>query len=298
MIVDGTLFKVRSNRVQSSTVPCLIQKSFTIQPAIKMSLRYLIFFLGSSALALVAQEAPAVPAPATAPAAPNPQLDHAAIVAALNQGNVETFLKLTSGPIAEEFKAFRAELLQQRGEQRFFEANIEGSLADFNEVIALTPERDPYLWQRGITLFYANQFQEGKEQFERHQTVNPQDVENAVWHFLCSVRAPGGSVEAARKNLIPITGDTRVPMKEIQALFSGKGSVEAVLEAADSQGNPAKSERAKNAFLYAHLYLGIYFEAIGETEKMKEHISKAARDFKLDHYMGKVAQVHAKLRGL
>ncbi len=269
----------------------------------KPFLRTFFLILSFSALELFGQEgetnnSPATPAVAVAPVTPDPPANHAAIVDALNRGDVETFLKLTSGPISDEFKGFRSEILQRRGEHKFFEADIKGSLADFNEVIALAPERDPYLWQRGISLYYGNLFQEGKEQFERHQAVNAQDVENAVWHFLCSVRSPGGSVEMARKNLIPITEDARVPMKEIHALFSGKGSVEAVLEAADSQGDPTKSERAKNAFLYAYLYLGIYFEAIGETEQMKAHISKAANDFKLDHYMGKVAQVHAKLRGL
>ena len=35
-------------------------------------------------------------------------------------------------------------------------------------------------------------------QFELHQRVNPQDVENAVWHYLCKVKlvhvaaSPGG----------------------------------------------------------------------------------------------------------
>jgi hypothetical protein len=31
---------------------------------------------------------------------------------------------------------------------------------------------------------------------------------------------------------------------------------------------------------------------------MKEHIRKAAVDYKMNHYMGKCAQVHAKLRGV
>jgi lipoprotein NlpI len=223
---------------------------------------------------------------------------HAVIVNALQTGDVEKFLKLTAYTKVEHFKGMRASILHRRGEQRFFNADIKGSLADFDEVIALEPKRDPYHWQRGISYYYAEKYQEGKEQFERHQEVNSQDVENAVWHFLCSVRAPGGSIESARKNLIPISKDTRVPMKQIQALFAGSGSVEDVLKAAKKEGNPAKSAEAKNAFLYAHLYLGIYFEAIGKDELMKEHISKAVGDYKMDHYMGKVAQVHAKLRGL
>ncbi|MDF1815840.1 MAG: hypothetical protein P1V20_26815 [Verrucomicrobiales bacterium] len=223
---------------------------------------------------------------------------HAQIMQAINRGNVDEFLKLTEGTTNKVYAGFRADVLMRRGQQRFFDADIKGSLADFDEVIALDPDRDPYLWQRGITLYYADKFQEGKEQFERHQNVNDQDVENAVWHFLCAVRTPNGSVESARKNLIPITEDTRVPMKEVHDLFAGTGSAETVLAAAAKEGNPEKSDKAKNSYLYAHLYLGIYYEATGNTDLMKEHIAKAAGPYKMDHYMGKVAQVHAKLRGL
>ncbi|MDF1752808.1 MAG: hypothetical protein P1U89_08560 [Verrucomicrobiales bacterium] len=223
---------------------------------------------------------------------------HGVIVQALQKGDVDLFLRLTEKTDNDGFKGFRADILQRRGAQRFFDADIEGSLSDFNEAAELKPKLDPYLWQRGITQYYAGKYQEGKEQFERHQEVNSQDVENAVWHFLCAVRAPGGTVESARKNLIPITKDARVPMKEIHDLFAGTGSAEAVLAAANKVGDPAKSDDAKNALLYAHLYLGIYYEAIGKDDLMKEHIAKAAGDYRMDHYMGKVAQVHAKVRGL
>jgi len=219
-------------------------------------------------------------------------------IIALQRGDHNRVLQITEGKEEEHFKRMRASILQERGQNRFFKADIDGSLADFNEVVELMPERDPYHWQRGITFYYAGKYQEGKEQFERHQKVNSQDVENAVWHFLCAVRGPEGSVESARRNLISIKEDTRVPMKEVHSLFAGTGSAEAVMVAARKMGNPAKSEIAKNALLYAHLYLAIYFEALGKEDLMKEHIKKAAVDYRMDHYMGKVAQVHAKLRGV
>jgi len=46
---------------------------------------------------------------------------------------------------------------------------------------------------------------------------------------------------------------------------------------------------------HANLYLGLFFEAVGDREKARHHILKAARDFKADHYMGDVARVHARL---
>lgn len=85
-------------------------------------------------------------------------------------------------------------------------------------------------------------------------------------------------------------------MKEVHDLFAGKGSEESVISAAKNEGNPQKSPQARNAMMYAHLYLGIYHEALGDTAKMKEHIKHAASTYRMEHYMGKVAQVHAKLR--
>lgn len=179
----------------------------------------------------------------------------------------------------------------ERGVQMFFDANPKGSVEAFDVLLKLEPSVKPQLWQRGLSLYYAADFKAGREQFETHQTYNTNDVENAAWHFLCVAKAD--SVEAARKVLIPIEGDARVPMKQVHDLFAGKAKPEDVLKAAESgEGNELRNHRC-----YAHLYLGLYFEAIGEQAKSKEHVVKAARDYKMDHYMGKVAQVHIKLRG-
>ncbi len=181
--------------------------------------------------------------------------------------------------------------LFREGVQAFYDAKPKESVAAFDKLIALEPAAKPQLWQRGLSLYLAGDFKGGREQFEVHQTVNSNDVENAAWHFICVARAE--SLEAARKALIPIEGDSRVPMKEVHDLFAGKGSVEAVLKAAES----GEGEALKNHRCYAHLYLGLYFEALGEESKAKEHMLKAANDYRMEHYMGKSAQVHVKVRG-
>ncbi len=181
--------------------------------------------------------------------------------------------------------------LFREGVQAFYEAKPKESVAAFDKLIAIAPASKPQLWQRGLSLYYAGDYKAGREQFETHQTVNTADVENAAWHFICVARAE--SVEAARKALIPIEGDTRVPMKQVHELFAGKGTVEDVLKAAESgEGDSLKDHRC-----YAHLYLGLYFEALGDAAKAKEHMLKAAKDYRMDHYMGKCAQVHVKVRG-
>lgn len=184
-----------------------------------------------------------------------------------------------------------ADALFQQGVDFFFAAKPKESVAAFDKLIALAPNAKPQLWQRGLSLYYTGDFKGGREQFEVHQTVNGNDVENAAWHFLCI--AKGESVEAARKVFIPIEGDSRIPMKQVHELFAGKGTVEAVLKAAEE----GEGENLRNHRCYAHLYLGLYFEATGDDAKAKDHMLKAAKDFSMDHYMGRVAQVHVKIRG-
>ncbi len=175
--------------------------------------------------------------------------------------------------------------------QLFFDAKPVESARLFDQLVQAVPGAEPELWQRGLALYYADRFADGRAQFELHRTVNPNDVENPAWHFLCVAKLDG--VEAAQARLLPVGEDSRVPMQEILALFSGRGDEAAVLEAAE-QG---EGEARKNQLCYAHLYLGLFHEAAGNADKAREHITQAAGPFKMDHYMGRVAVMHAKLRG-
>jgi len=181
-------------------------------------------------------------------------------------------------------------LYQHRGWCRFRLGKFDDSIADFDKAIKLVPSSEPENWQRGIAYYYAKRFADGKKQFELHQTVNPQDVENAVWHFLCTARLSG--LETARTSLIPITGDPRVPMAEVHSLFAGKAKPEDVLKAADAD---PKSPKRNGQLFYAHLYLGLYYEATGEDLKCRDHIQKAVTQFPSDSPMGDVARVHAQI---
>jgi lipoprotein NlpI len=170
--------------------------------------------------------------------------------------------------------------VQREGEEAFRQGKIEESIRAFDRAIRIEPRLGPHYWQRGIALYYAGRFADCKKQFAEHRSVNPEDVENAAWHFLCTARADG--LEAAKRSLIPVTGDARVPMKEVQRLFGGALTPEAVLAAADSS----------EATFYAHLYIGLWFEAQGKSVPAREHIQKAAA-MAPPHYMGDVARVHA-----
>jgi lipoprotein NlpI len=181
-----------------------------------------------------------------------------------------------------------AELVTQ-GMRKFRNNDIAGSLKDFDRAALLDPKVAPQLWQRGLSDYYAGKYGDGRRQFELHQTVNPDDVENAAWHFLCVARVDG--IAAARKSLlkIDVARDARVPMAEIYALYSGRGSPESVLQA-------AARDRSDQAAMYANLYLGLYFEAAGDTDKARTYVRKAAAATISRDYMHDVAKVHVRQR--
>lgn len=184
---------------------------------------------------------------------------------------------------------------QQRGVAQFRLGRPEAAVRDFDKYLELQPEQRPYHWQRGIALYYAGRYEDGARQFEEHQTVNRHDVENAVWHYLCVARARG--VDEAKASLIPIAGDTRVPMAQVHDLFAGKAKPEDVLAAADAGAEDVPPAERKDRRFYAHLYLALYFEAQGDKARVKEHIDTATSEYAMPHYMGDVARVHAKLLG-
>jgi len=175
----------------------------------------------------------------------------------------------------------------RRGEEEFKKGNMDASIREFDRAIHLEPRLAPHHWQRGISLYYAGRWEDCRKQFESHRTVNPEDVENAVWHFLCAAKTQG--VSAAREKLIPIQADDRIPMKQVHDLFAGKAKVDDVIAAAGGGG--------LSGLFYGHLYVGLYLEADGKRKESLEHIRKAAEDYPASHYMWDVAQVHWKRRG-
>ena len=183
----------------------------------------------------------------------------------------------------------RAEAYDQRGSEHFKLGHIGESIEDFDRSIKLRPEREPWHWKRGISYYYAGRYDDGRKQFEGYQTVDDNDVENAVWRYLCMARGQGA--RAARTDLLKIKPDPRVGMMAVYAFYGGNAEPEDVLIAARA-GSPTPAQRNARLF-YAHLYLGLYWESLGEAAKAKEHITTAV-EHKIGHYMWNVADVHAK----
>jgi len=180
-----------------------------------------------------------------------------------------------------------AEAWHLRACERFKLNRIEESLADFDRFVELRPHQERELWQRGIAYYYAGRYEAGARQFESYQTFDDNDVENVVWRYLCQARAAGP--EQARRQLYKVRNDTRVPMMEIYAVFAGQAQPEDVLAAAEA-GTVPPEERTVRRF-YAHLYLGLYFEAHGDAAQARQHLFEAEK-LKISHYMWDVCRVH------
>jgi lipoprotein NlpI len=179
-----------------------------------------------------------------------------------------------------------------RGRERLRLAKIKESVADFDQFVKLAPDRERQLWERGIALYYAGEYERGAKQFELYQTYHDADVENAAWRYICQVRAK--DVATARKELLPIAGDRRPVLMDIYAMFKEEKSPDEVLAAAEKvDGGDAEKKLAR---FYAHLYVGLYYEAKGDAEKSLKYIREAAEKHRDPHYMGDVAAVHFKLR--
>jgi lipoprotein NlpI len=177
-----------------------------------------------------------------------------------------------------------------RGDSYLKLGKFTEAIADFDAFLAAHPDRAAEHWRRGIALYFAGRYVDGVKQFDLHRTVNPEDVENSAWHYLCNVRATNR--DTARKALLPVSKDARVPMAQVLELFAGKLQPRDVIAAADSAG--LTGDRLTAARFYAHLYVGLYYEGDGDAKRAKEHITTAVEKYKVPGYMWDVANVHLK----
>ncbi len=124
-----------------------------------------------------------------------------------------------------------------------------------------------------------------RRQFESHRTVNPDDVENAAWHFLCVARAE--SPERARAALLPVGPDSRVPMRQVYEMFRGK------LDARAGAGRGRLAARAVSST--RNLYLGLVLRGDRRRARARASTSRWPRSERFaaaGGYMHMVARVH------
>jgi lipoprotein NlpI len=177
--------------------------------------------------------------------------------------------------------------LLEDGINAFLAGRVDESVTIFDRVVKQAPEVAPELWQRGIALYYVGRYKDCRAQFESHRTVNPNDVENPAWHFLCVAHAE--SPARAKMALLPVGPDQRSPMREVYQMFQGSLPPEKVIAAAGD---------SLSAQFYARLYVGLYYEATGNTARALDHLKGAAdeRFARAGGYMHVVARLHPMLK--
>lgn len=176
----------------------------------------------------------------------------------------------------------------KRGMVLFREGDVQGSLAEFDKAMELDPRQKAYLWQRGLSLYYLDRFEQGAEQFRFDVAQNPNDTEESIWCFLCEAQTFG--VEGARQRFLEVGRDPRSVMREAYALFKDGGNPEKLV-AAFSGG--------LSEYFYASLYAGLYYESEKKPDSAKVHLLAATQSpygQRSDDYMAALAKVHCLCR--
>lgn len=185
---------------------------------------------------------------------------------------------------AGEMMVIDSRTFVSRAMQKFERNDVEGATMDFDALIAKSPGSKPYLWQRGIALYYVDEFREAEKQFREDVRVNPNDTEEAAWAFLSQMRKGGGgeddassssSLKKAREEFVELAGrDSRKVMGSVLRLYkTGDEEAKKTLESLSKK--PADSTQSASDAFYASLYLGLYSEALGNAEEAKYWVKKA-----------------------
>jgi len=190
--------------------------------------------------------------------------------------------------------------LLQKGMQSFRSLDVPPSLTYFDQADALANGGlSPYLWQRGISYYYLDEFQKGSQQFKSDVVNNPLDVEEIVWDIACLARIRNDNTKEwppqTTMELPKGKKDRRKIMSTVYSLFRGDGMTEHDLFKAGHDGNISDE-------FYSLFYLGLYCEIRNETTKAEEYMklaakSKYATGIGSGDYMSSCAKVHCKLRG-
>ena len=183
---------------------------------------------------------------------------------------------------AGEMMVIDSRTFVSRAMQKFERNDVEGATMDFDALIEKSPGSKPYLWQRGIALYYVDEFREAEKQFREDVRVNPNDTEEAAWAFLSQMRKGGeddasssSSLKKAREDFVELAGrDSRKVMGSVLRLYkTGDEEAKKTLESLSKK--PADSTQSASDAFYASLYLGLYSEALGNAEEAKYWVKKA-----------------------
>ena len=165
-----------------------------------------------------------------------------------------------------------ARLYYLRAVSNFNTGKFRQSVDDFDQLIKLQPSRSDSLWERGISCYFAGDYDAGAKQFLDYQNYHDQDVENSVWRYLCLAKSKG--VATARETLIPIKRDPRPGLLESLELYRGNVTPEKLL--ADMEKSDLTGEAKAGYRFYTLLYVGLYYDAEGKDDMAIGYLAQAA----------------------
>lgn len=106
-----------------------------------------------------------------------------------------------------------------QGMQSFRDGDVEGSIRYFDQAEVTEPSMTPFLWQRGLSYYYADQFDAASKQFRTDVQVNPADAEEIVWDIASQLRL--------RPDSFPVPNQLALPRKDprrIMVCLTRKGA--------------------------------------------------------------------------
>ena len=183
----------------------------------------------------------------------------------------------------------------QQGMAIFRSGDAEGSVRAFNAAIAKDPKLASVMWQRGLSLYYAGQYEDGSKQFRFDIKANPSDAEEIIWTVLCESKLQGYQIALQNMPLLPRT-DRRPVMRSVYNLFRGEAEEKTVLDL----GNASGKQNSGGDYFYSRLYMSLYLEAKGDAVRSKMFMQDAVESYygqrATADYMTAVAKVHLALR--
>ena len=103
-----------------------------------------------------------------------------------------------------------ARQLVGQGMQSFRSGKVEESIDYFNEAESAEPSITPFLWQRGLSYYYADQFDDASKQFRADVRVNPADAEEIVWDIASQLRMQPAKFPVPNQLTLPRKDSRRI----------------------------------------------------------------------------------------
>lgn len=188
--------------------------------------------------------------------------------------------------------SFREQMV--RGAELFRMGQVQDSVSAFDKALLTRPAASPFLWQRGISLYYSGRYDECAAQFAEDLQTNPSDAEEYVWGRMCELKS--ATVPKPKSVFTPLMAkihDRRPVMNLVLSLLQRDG-----VGLDDREELLTITDDGSFAYFYARLYLALYSEASeGDCDQSRRLIEDAlkSRYASSAHgrdYMVAVARVH------